>query len=267
MSGDLRGQEECYQSLGNHPHPTLSSAKCREKKKQKQSSKRSRASEEPTHSYDHHIFFNESTAEKFSLISKNRPFIKEKGFHHPDDFFHKTIANKGRRALFQPLNPVSSSVVRDFYANLAPHILKKVWVHELLVDFSAMSINRYYNLEPANPESYDRLKENPNYSKVLRMLTNRQGEWKLNSEGFYANLASHILEMIRVREVLVDFSATPINRYYNLESANPEAYDRLQENPNYPEVLRMLTNGQGEWKLKCEGNAVHFKAKQLTYIP
>ena len=134
-------------------------------------------------------------------------------------------------------------------------------MRELLVDFSAMSINRYYNLEPANPESYDRLKENPNYSKVLRMLTNRQGEWKLNSEGFYANRASHILEMIRVREVLVDFSATPINRYYNLEPANPEAYDRLQENPNYLEVLRMLTNGQGEWKLKCEGNAVHFKAK------
>ena len=26
---------------------------------------------------------NESTTEKFGLISKNRSFIKEKGFHHP----------------------------------------------------------------------------------------------------------------------------------------------------------------------------------------
>ena len=44
-------------------------------------------------------------------------------------------------------------------------------------------------------------------------------------------------------QVLVDFSAKSINRYDNLESVNPEAYDRLHENPNYPQVLRMLTNG------------------------
>ena len=67
--------------------------------------------------------------------------------------------------------------------------------------------------------------------------------------------------------VLVDFSAESINRYYNLERINPEAYDRLHEHPNYPEVLRMLTNGHGEWKLNSEGHAVHFKAKHLAYIP
>ena len=49
--------------------------------------KRGRASEEPAHSYDHDKFVNESSAEKFGLMSKNRSFIKEKGFHHPDDFF------------------------------------------------------------------------------------------------------------------------------------------------------------------------------------
>ena len=64
-------------------------------KKKKMSSKRGRASEEPAHSYDHGKFFNESTVEKFGLISKNRSFIKEKGFHHLDDLFHKTIVNKG----------------------------------------------------------------------------------------------------------------------------------------------------------------------------
>ena len=57
--------------------------------------KKGRASEEPVHNYDHDKFVNESVAEKFNLISKNRSFIKEKGFHHPDDFFHNTIANKG----------------------------------------------------------------------------------------------------------------------------------------------------------------------------
>ena len=138
-----------------------------------------------------------SANEKFSLISKNRSFIKENGFHHFDDFFHKNIANKGWRDLFQPLRPAAIMVVREFYANLAVHVLKRV----------------------------------------------------------------------RVREVLVDFSAKSINQYYNLNPVNFEAYDRLHKTPNSPGVLRMLTNGQGEWKLTNEGHAVHFKAKHLAYIP
>ena len=83
----------------------------------------------------------------------------------------------------------------------------------------------------------------------------------------YANLASHVLKRVRVREVLVDFSVKSINRYYKLEPVNSEAYDRLHENPNYPKVLRMLTNEHGEWKLNNEGHIVHFKAKHLAYIP
>ena len=152
-------------------------------KKQKLSLKRRRGSEEPTHGYDHNKFFNESATEKFGLISKNRSFINEKGFHHPDDFFRKTIANKGWRALYQPLSPTATSVVLEFYANLASHILKRVRVHGVLVNFSANSINRYYNLEAVNLKAYDRLNENPNYLEVIRMLTNGQGEWKLNNEG------------------------------------------------------------------------------------
>ena len=67
--------------------------------------------------------------------------------------------------------------------------------------------------------------------------------------------------------VLVDFSVKPINRCYNLELVNLEANDSLHEHPNYPEVLRLLTNGQGEWKLSSEEHVMHFKAKQLAYIP
>ena len=111
-------------------------------KKNKLSWKRSRANEEPAHDCDHEKFVNESVTEKFSLISKNRSFIKEKGFHHPDDFFRKTIANKGWKVLCQPPRPVTTSVVRGFYANLATHVLKRVRVHGVMVNFNAKSINR-----------------------------------------------------------------------------------------------------------------------------
>ena len=32
-------------------------------------------------------------------------------------------------------------------------------------------------------------------------------------------------------------------------------------------MLRLLTNGQGEWKVNNEGHEVHLKAKHLAYIP
>ena len=140
------------------------------------SSKSSRASEEPSSIYDHGKFFNESVAEKFGLIYVNRSFIKEKGFQNPDDFFRKTIARKGWGALCQPLRVAATMAMLEFYTILAAYVLKKVRVHEVLVDFSAKYINRYYNLESVNPEAYDRLHKNPNYPKVLRMLTHRQGE-------------------------------------------------------------------------------------------
>ena len=167
------------------------------RKNQKLSSKRSRAIEEPAHDYDHEKFVNASTAEKFGLISKNRSFIKEKGFHHPDDFFRKTITNKGWMALCQPPRLTTTMVVREFYANLVAHVLKKVQVCGVLVDFSAKSINEFYNLGSINPEECDRLHETPNYPEVLRMLTNCQGEWKLNNEGHVVHFKAKHLAYIQ----------------------------------------------------------------------
>ena len=166
-------------------------------KRQKLPTKQDRASEDSAPNFDVTRFVNESSANRFGTICKNLSFIKEKGFHHPNDFFHKTITAKGWRALCQPPHPAAMSVVREFYANLASHVVKKV----------------------------------------------------------------------RVRGVLVDFSSESINHFYNLVHVPPEPFDRLYEWPDYPEVIRVLTNGRGEWKLNNEGHAVHFKAKHLAYIP
>ena len=117
-------------------------------KRQNMTIKRGWASEEPARSYDYDKFFNESAAERFGLISKNRSFIKEKGFHYPEDFFRKTIVNKGWRALCQPPTPAATMVVREFYANLSSHMNKKVRVRGIWVNFCAKSINDFYNLEP-----------------------------------------------------------------------------------------------------------------------
>ena len=112
-------------------------------KRQKLPTKRGRASEDSTPTFDVTRFVNEGAADRFGTIYKNQSFIKEKGFHHPDDFFRKTIATKGWRALYQPPRPAAMSVVREFYANLTAHVVKKVLVRGVLVDFSAESITSF----------------------------------------------------------------------------------------------------------------------------
>ena len=113
--------------------------------------------EEPPKDYDHRKFMNLGASEKFTLISKNRPFIKQKGFHHPEDFFRKTIAKKGWKALCQPPWLATTMVIREFYANLTSHMVKQVRVRGVLVDFSTRSINKFYNLESVSDKAYNRL--------------------------------------------------------------------------------------------------------------
>ena len=186
-------------------------------KRQKMTAKRGRASEEPAHSYDHVKFFNESAAERFGVISKNRSFIKEKGFHHPEDFFRKTIANNGWRALCQPPTPTTTMVVREFYANLASHMNKKVRVRGVLVDFCAKSINEFYNLEPVDTRAFDSLYAAPNYLEILKVLTNGKGEWKLNSKGHALNFqAKHLAYIPKVWNHFITSQLLPTTNVFEV---------------------------------------------------
>ena len=82
-------------------------------KRQKLPTKRGQTSEGPTPNFDVSKFVKEGAADRFGTICKNRSFIKENGFHHPDDFFRKTIADLassscdecGARILRQPRLP------------------------------------------------------------------------------------------------------------------------------------------------------------------
>ena len=167
------------------------SSKC-----QKLPIKLGRANEDPTPNFDITKFFNEGGTDRFGTICNNRSFIKEKGFHHLDDFFRKTIATEGWRGLCQPPCPAATSVLLEFYANLASHVVKKVRVRGVMVDFSAESINQFYNLDPVPLEPFHRLYERPDYSEVIRVLTNRRGEWKLNSEGHVVHFKANNLAYI-----------------------------------------------------------------------
>ena len=64
-------------------------------KRQKLISKKIRMMEKTMDDYDHRKFVNMGASEKSTLISKNRSFIKGKGFNHLEHFFRMTIRVEG----------------------------------------------------------------------------------------------------------------------------------------------------------------------------
>ena len=52
-----------------------------------------------------------------------------------------------------------------------------------------------------------------------------------------------------------------------MESVEDDGYTKLLEKPNYVEVIKLPTHGQGEWMTNSKGHAVNFKAKYLKYVP
>ena len=113
-----------------------------------------RASNAPPKEYNHDMFITLEASKIYSMIARNRTFIKEKGFEHPEDFFRKDIANKGWRELCKPPKPTVISVVREFYANLADKALKRVWVRGKWVPFDSETINNFNNLPKVDNEAY-----------------------------------------------------------------------------------------------------------------
>ena len=83
---------------------------------------------------------------------------------------------------------------------------------------------------------------------------------------FYANLSDQVVKKVRVRGKLIAFDSETINRFYNLKPMEDDRYKKFLEKPNYVKLIKLLTNGQGEWKTNSEGYAVNFKAKYLTYV-
>ena len=83
----------------------------------------------------------------------------------------------------------------------------------------------------------------------------------------YANLSEQVDKKVWVRGFWVPFDNTTINVLYQIPHVGDEGYQRLNAEPNYMEIIKCLTNGQGQWKVNSKGQVVNLKAKDLTYVP
>ena len=135
-----------------------------------------RASNTPLEEYDRRKFISLRASRRYTSLSKNKDFIKEKGCESLDDFFRRAIVNKEWQDLFKAPNPAVKAAMRQLNANLNDQEDIKVWVRGKWVPFNSEIINMFYNLQNVNDEGYKRLLERPNYVEIITRLTNGQAK-------------------------------------------------------------------------------------------
>ena len=70
-------------------------------------------------------------------------------------------------------------MVREFYANLRDMKELQCYVRGKWVSFNRHTINHLCGLEKISDSAkFKRLEKNPDYQKILEVLTDGQGEWK-----------------------------------------------------------------------------------------
>ena len=82
--------------------------------------------------------------------------------------------------MFYEHKPVGFAVVvREFYANMMGKKEKSCYVRGKWISFDREAIKKTFNLKELNDGSkFKQLRKEPEYQKIVELLTNGKGEWK-----------------------------------------------------------------------------------------
>ena len=88
------------------------------------------------------------------------------------------------------MEPSCVALVKEFFANTVEEEGKKVYVRGKLIDFSREKINRLFNMKVQKYGSkFKRLLKEPEYQKIVDLLTTGKGKWKGTKKTLYESIA------------------------------------------------------------------------------
>ena len=103
----------------------------------------------------------------------------ERGFGKLISTFLKVIEKKSRGFFCEHKAPGFSALAREFYANMVGMKEDSVYVRGVWVPFGHRRINEMFKLRDLKHGSkYKKMVENPNYEKILNLLTTEEGKWE-----------------------------------------------------------------------------------------
>ena len=129
----------------------------------------------------------------FTLMEKSlndRFFIVERGFNKLISPFSEMLEKRGWQSLGEHKAPGCAAWVKDFFANMVEKKGNKVYVRGKLIDFSKETINELFNLKVHKDGSkFKGLLKEPEYQKIVDLLTTEKGRWKETKKTIYESIA------------------------------------------------------------------------------
>ena len=81
-------------------------------------------------------------------------------------------------------------MVKEFYANMVGMKDKTVYVRDKWISFNMEEIDKTYNLnERKNGSKFKRLLKEPNFQKIIDLLTDGKGKWNATKKNPHESLA------------------------------------------------------------------------------
>ena len=107
-----------------------------------------------------------------------RDFIGERGFSKWISPFQEVIESKGWHLFCEHKALRFIDVVKELYANMEGMKVKAVYVRWKWKSFSKEQIDQTYNLqERKNGSKFKKLVKEPDFQKIVDLLTNGEGKW------------------------------------------------------------------------------------------
>ena len=103
----------------------------------------------------------------------------ERGFEKLISPFLEVIEKRGWGFFCEHKAQGFSALAREFYANMVGRKEDSVYVRGVWVPFGHRQINEMFKLrEVKHGSKYKKMVENPNYEKILNLLTAGKGKWE-----------------------------------------------------------------------------------------
>ena len=121
---------------------------------------------------------------------KDRVFIVERGFKKLISPFSKILENRKWQSLGEHKAPGCAALVKEFFANMVEDEGKKVYVRGKWIDFGKEKINGLFNQKVQKDGSkFKTLLKEPQYQKIMDLLTAGKGKWKATKKTFYKSIS------------------------------------------------------------------------------
>ena len=133
--------------------------------------------EEPTE--DDKDFISKEAHEVWNKILFDKNFMGERGFRKLIPLFLEVIEKRGWGFFCEHKAPGFSALAREIYANMVGMKEDSIYVRGVWVPFGHRRINEMFKLrELKHRLKYKKMVENPNYEKILHLLTSGKGKWE-----------------------------------------------------------------------------------------